>query len=109
MSLASLLNEERQRLIGEVRRVDIALNALKAEEANGAAPAAPKVARKPVGSGVGTQEKVIETLRHAGGAMTAGEVATATGLGRGTVSTTLSKLATRGQIVKADRGYGLPE
>jgi DNA-binding IclR family transcriptional regulator len=43
-----------------------------------------------------------------GGAMTAGEVASATGLGRGTVSTTLSKLAKSGVVVKADRGYKLP-
>jgi biotin operon repressor len=41
--------------------------------------------------------------------MTAGEVASATGLGRGTVSTTLSKLAKSGVVVKADRGYRLPD
>jgi biotin operon repressor len=40
--------------------------------------------------------------------MTAGEVATATGLGRASVSTTLSKLAKSGEAVKADRGYALP-
>jgi DNA-binding IclR family transcriptional regulator len=43
-----------------------------------------------------------------GKAMTAGEVAAATGLGRGTVSTTLSKLAKSGEVVKAERGYRLP-
>jgi DNA-binding IclR family transcriptional regulator len=43
-----------------------------------------------------------------GKAMTAGEVATATGLARGTVSTTLSKLAKSGDVVKVDRGYRLP-
>jgi DNA-binding transcriptional regulator GbsR (MarR family) len=43
------------------------------------------------------------------GAMTAGEVAKATGLGRGTVSTTLSKLAKSGEVTKAERGYQLPE
>jgi DNA-binding IclR family transcriptional regulator len=43
-----------------------------------------------------------------GGAMTAGEVAKATGLERGTVSTTLSKLAKAGQVTKAERGYRLP-
>jgi hypothetical protein len=37
--------------------------------------------------------------------MTAGEVATATGLGRASVSTTLSKLANTGEVTKADRGY----
>lgn len=40
--------------------------------------------------------------------MTAGEVAAATGLGRGTVSTTLSKLAKSGEVQKAQRGYQLP-
>jgi DNA-binding IclR family transcriptional regulator len=39
--------------------------------------------------------------------MTAGEIAAATGLGRATVSTTLSKLATSGAITKAARGYQL--
>jgi CRP-like cAMP-binding protein len=43
------------------------------------------------------------------GAMTAGEVAKATGLGRATVSTTLTKLAKSGEVTKAERGYRLPE
>lgn len=43
-----------------------------------------------------------------GKARTAGEVAAATGLARGTVSTTLSKLAKTGEVVKAERGYQLP-
>ncbi|MGA2929734.1 MAG: hypothetical protein ABSG43_27860 [Solirubrobacteraceae bacterium] len=37
--------------------------------------------------------------------MTAGEVASATGLGRASVSTTLSKLAKSGDLTKAARGY----
>jgi DNA-binding transcriptional regulator GbsR (MarR family) len=36
--------------------------------------------------------------------MTAGEIASATGLGRATVSTTLSKLSKAGEITKAARG-----
>jgi DNA-binding IclR family transcriptional regulator len=43
-----------------------------------------------------------------GQAKTAGEVAAATGLARGTVSTTLSKLAKSGGVLKAERGYRLP-
>jgi DNA-binding IclR family transcriptional regulator len=43
-----------------------------------------------------------------GKAMTAGEVAAATGLARATVSTTLSKLAKSGEVLKAERGYCLP-
>lgn len=41
-------------------------------------------------------------------ALTASQVAAATGLARPTVSTTLSRLAKTGDIVKADRGYMLP-
>ncbi len=44
-----------------------------------------------------------------GNAMTAGEVASATGLGRATVSTTLSKLAKTSEVNKAQRGYRLAE
>ena len=40
--------------------------------------------------------------------LTAGEIATATGLARPTVSTTLSRLSKAGDVVKADRGYRLP-
>ena len=53
-----------------------------------------------------TKTAVLEALAG-GNAMTAGEVATATGLGRGTVSTTLSKLAKSGEVTKAARGYQL--
>jgi DNA-binding IclR family transcriptional regulator len=42
-----------------------------------------------------------------GESMTAGEVATKTGLARGTVSTTLSRLAKSGEVHKAERGYRL--
>jgi DNA-binding transcriptional ArsR family regulator len=55
-----------------------------------------------------TKSSVLGALRK-GGALTAGEVASATGLGRGTVSTTLSKLAKSGVVVKAERGYRLPD
>jgi DNA-binding IclR family transcriptional regulator len=39
--------------------------------------------------------------------MTAGEVAAKAGLGRPTVSTTLTKLVTAGLVTKATRGYEL--
>ena len=54
-----------------------------------------------------TKAKVLAALPTDGG-LTASEVAAVTGLGRGTVSTTLSKLARNGEVVKADRGYRLP-
>jgi DNA-binding transcriptional ArsR family regulator len=53
-----------------------------------------------------TRTAVLEAL-SGGKAMTAGEVAAATGLGRASVSTTLSKLAKSGEVNKADRGYQL--
>ena len=55
----------------------------------------------------GTKEAVLAALGQ-GGAMTASEIAAAIGLGRGSVSATLSKLARSGEAVKAQRGYSLP-
>jgi sugar-specific transcriptional regulator TrmB len=53
-----------------------------------------------------TKASVLAAL--AGGeAMTAAEVAAKTGLARGTVSTTLSRLASGGEVQKAPRGYRL--
>jgi DNA-binding transcriptional ArsR family regulator len=51
-----------------------------------------------------TKAAVLAALAH-GRAMTAGEVANATGLGRATVSTTLSNLRKAGELTKAARGY----
>lgn len=53
-----------------------------------------------------TKTAVLKALAD-GSAMTAGEVASATGLGRASVSTTLSKLAKSGDVTKAERGYQL--
>jgi DNA-binding transcriptional ArsR family regulator len=55
-----------------------------------------------------TKTRVLKALAD-GKAKTAGEVATASGLARGSVSTTLSKLAKAGDVVKADRGYTIPK
>jgi DNA-binding MarR family transcriptional regulator len=53
-----------------------------------------------------TKASVLAAL--AGGeAMTAGQVAAKAGLARPTVSTTLSKLAKTGEVMKAERGYRL--
>jgi sugar-specific transcriptional regulator TrmB len=54
-----------------------------------------------------TKAKVLAAL-SSDQALTAGEVAKATGVARPTVSTTLSKLSKTGEVVKADRGYRLP-
>jgi len=54
-----------------------------------------------------TKRAVLAALTD-GNAMTAGEISAATGLARPTVSTTLSRLATTGEVIKAERGYRLP-
>jgi DNA-binding transcriptional ArsR family regulator len=54
-----------------------------------------------------TRARILEALKD--GPKTAGEIAEATGIARGTASTTLSKLAKTGEVVKAERGYRLPE
>ncbi len=65
-------------------------------------------APSPRSAGGGTKNSVLKALSDASGqAMTASEVAAATGLGRASVSTTLSKLARAGEVAKADRGYSL--
>jgi DNA-binding transcriptional ArsR family regulator len=77
-----------------------------------APPPAPASAQKPASSAVApvrtapgeTKAAVLAALKD-GNAMTAGEIAAATGLVRATVSTTLSKLATSGEVTKAARGY----
>jgi CRP-like cAMP-binding protein len=53
-----------------------------------------------------TKSAVLQALRG-GKPMTAGEVAGVTGLGRASVSTTLSKLSKSGEVSKAARGYTL--
>jgi predicted Rossmann fold nucleotide-binding protein DprA/Smf involved in DNA uptake len=54
-----------------------------------------------------TRAKVLEALKD--GPKTAGDIAAATGIPRGSASTTLSKLAKSGEVIKAERGYKLPE
>ena len=55
-----------------------------------------------------TRRAVLAALGD-GTAMTAGEVAAATGIARATVSSTLTKLAKTGEVLKAQRGYRLPK
>ena len=61
-------------------------------------------ARAPRGQ---NKAKVLEALKD--GPMTASEVAKATGIATGTVSTLLNKLSKTGEVVKAERGYRLPD
>lgn len=60
-------------------------------------------ARAPRGQNKAT---ILASLKS--GPKTASEIAKETGIGTGTVSSTLSKMAAAGEVAKADRGYGLP-
>jgi CRP-like cAMP-binding protein len=64
---------------------------------------APKGRRSAPGE---TKARVLSALSDK--AMTAGDVASATGLPPATVSTTLSRRAKSGDVLKAERGYCIP-
>jgi len=68
------------------------------------ASAARTAARAPRGQ---NRAKVLEALND--GPMTASEIAKVTGIGTGTVSTLLTRMAKSGELTKADRGYALPQ
>ena len=70
-----------------------------------AQPASPAAAPARTRTAPGATKAAVLAALNEGSAMTAGEIAAATGLGRATVSSTLSKLATSGAITKAARGY----
>jgi biotin operon repressor len=70
----------------------------------GAAKGTATSARAPRGQ---NKAKVLEALD--GGPKTASEIADATGIATGTVSTLLTKLSKSGEVVKAERGYRLPD
>jgi DNA-binding transcriptional ArsR family regulator len=88
-----------------------------AAERSRAAKKSPPAKRSAAASGPGraaasaprgqTRAKILDALKD--GPKTAGEIAAATGIGRGTASTTLTKLAKSGDVVKAERGYRLPD
>ena len=69
-----------------------------------AAAAGTSGARAPRGQ---NKAKILELLKA--GPKTAAEIAQETGIGTGTVRSTLSKLAIAGEVAKGDRGYQLPQ
>lgn len=132
--LREQLQERLDQLLSEADRLRKALAALdprspkapprksaarRTAEATGSAPAAPAAKRTPARRTAkpaarsgrrtapgATKAAVLAALDGSQG-MTAGEVAAKAGLGRGTVSTTLSKLAKTGEVQKVERGYRL--
>jgi DNA-binding transcriptional ArsR family regulator len=65
--------------------------------------------RSPHRTAPGATKASVLTALADGEAMTAGQVADKTGLARGTVSTTLSKLVKSGEVHKAERGQRLAQ
>ncbi len=72
-----------------------------------ATPLAADAARTTARPARGSTKTAVRQAFAGGNAMTAGEVATATGLSRASVSTTLSKLANNGEVTKAAHFYQL--
>jgi CRP-like cAMP-binding protein len=120
-SIRKQIEERLEQLLAEAEKLRRALAALDPRGGSPPSPTATPRARsaptrqrstqtrrtRPRTAPGATKTRVLGALTD-GKAMTAGEVATATGLARGTVSTTLSKLAKSGEVVKAERGYRLP-
>jgi hypothetical protein len=119
MTIEALRRQIEQRLTGvreETDRLQAALDSL----GHGAADATPvdvgkprrqsraqapqRRRRAPRGA---ARQAVLETLAVAD-AMTAGQLATVTGLPRERIAPELSKLVKTGELVKADRGYKTP-
>ena len=68
-----------------------------------------QTATAPARTAPGATKTAVLAALAGGKAMTASEVSSATGLGRASVSTTLSKLAKTGEITKASRGYRIAD
>jgi len=80
--------------------------AILASETRRTAPR--KVRRRAGRAPRGTVRQVVLSALADGQAVTAGELAAATGLRRGTIAPELSELVKIGALVKADRGYTAP-
>jgi CRP-like cAMP-binding protein len=101
-ALSRLEGEARSRVSsGRRNRTPAAKPAGSATRTRAAKPASAP-ARAPRG-----KAKVLDALKD--GPMTASEIAKTTGIGTGTVSTLLTKMAKSGELTKAERGYKLPQ
>jgi CRP-like cAMP-binding protein len=116
--------QQHQQLSDELERLRGALSRLEGEARSRvrtgrrsrkpAAESAGSVTRRVTLAGAPTRAprgqnkaKVLDALKN--GPMTASEIAKATGIGTGTVSTMLTKMAKSGELAKAERGYQLPQ
>ena len=99
-------------LVQEAAKLEAALVALDGMGNAGSAPPRRRAApRRRVAAdgrrGRASREQLIEYLRAHPGS-TAGDVASALGLKRTSVSTRLAQLAKAGELTKAERGYAAP-
>jgi len=107
------IQQRLDQLLAEADKLRLALAALDPREPPAAARTArpatrtrsPRSASRRARTAQGATKAAILGALADGSAKTAGDVAAPTGLARGTVSTTLSRLANSGEVVKADRGY----
>jgi CRP-like cAMP-binding protein len=111
------LTDELERLRGALTRLDGEArsrvrggrrNRTPAAKSAGAVTRRAKPARTTARAPRGQNKaKVLDALKN--GPMTASEIAKSTGIGTGTVSTMLTKMAKSGELTKAERGYRLPQ
>jgi CRP-like cAMP-binding protein len=102
-ALSRLEGEARSRVSGGRRNREPTAEPVASATRTRAAGPARASARAPRGQ---NKAKVLEALKD--GPMTASEIARVTGVGTGTVSTLLTKMAKSGELAKAERGYKLP-
>ena len=103
-ALSRLEGGVRSRVGGARRRQRPVTQPTTAPAPKDTSPATSTTARAPRGE---NKRKILAALED--GPKTASEIATKTGIKAGTISASLSKLAKAGEVVKADRGYALPE
>jgi predicted Rossmann fold nucleotide-binding protein DprA/Smf involved in DNA uptake len=110
------LSDELERLRDALGRLEGAARSRVSRGRRGRRPAAAPAGRAGASRGAGAsaraprgqnKAKVLEALEN--GPMTASEIATATGVATSSASTLLTKLAKSGEVIKAERGYRLPD
>jgi predicted Rossmann fold nucleotide-binding protein DprA/Smf involved in DNA uptake len=103
-ALSRLEGGVRSRVDGRRRREQPGAHRTTAPAPKDTSPGRSTNARAPRGE---NKKKILAALQR--GPKTASEIANETGIKAGTVGASLSKLAKAGEVVKADRGYALPE
>jgi CRP-like cAMP-binding protein len=103
-ALSRLEGEVRSRVDGSRRHKPPVTQSATAPAPKDTPPAPSTNARAPRGE---NKQKILAALE--GGPKTASQIANETGIKASTISASLSKLAKAGEVVKADRGYALPE